>query len=180
MPKILHNVREGVLLCGRELLLKSGYEDFSMRQVAHLTGIGVGTLYHYFPSKQALVAELLNAEWELYTRRMLLLAREQTQPQARLEAIYQEFRQFMMGIHGTWVGGVSEKMEWSEIKSVQQQRARVKEQLRGIVSAALEGSGCGEQASWLAESISRLLLSCAGDAACEDAVVVKALEKLLR
>ena len=49
--------RERVLTAAREAFARDGVE-VQMEQVARLAGVGVGTLYRNFPTKQALIAAL--------------------------------------------------------------------------------------------------------------------------
>ena len=50
--------REQILDAARELLLKKGYYHISMRQIATLAELGVGTIYSYFKSKEDIYADL--------------------------------------------------------------------------------------------------------------------------
>jgi AcrR family transcriptional regulator len=179
MPKILHNVRDGILLSGRDLLLESGYEKFSVRQVASHCGIGVGTLYNYFPSKQQLVTAILRSEWDIHMRRMALVSKSSLAAQAKLESIYDELCRFLQGVHSVWVGGIAESVECAEIKNVQQQRAAVRMQMAEIVAAALGQEGGTEQEAWLADCVTRLFISYAGSRTDSREAVSKALQKLL-
>ena len=55
-----------VLEAGEELFIRRGYESAKMAEVAQLAGISVGTLYHYFPDKHALLLEIV----DLYCQRV--------------------------------------------------------------------------------------------------------------
>ena len=59
MPKIIENLREILLAASRTLLLEEGYRALTMRQVAGLCHVAVGTVYNYFPSKDMLDAHIL-------------------------------------------------------------------------------------------------------------------------
>jgi len=50
--------REQILDAARELLLEKGYYHISMRQIATLAELGVGTIYSYFKSKEDIYADL--------------------------------------------------------------------------------------------------------------------------
>ena len=43
-----------------QVLIKDGYDGLSTNRVAAVAGVSVGSLYQYFPSKEALVAALLD------------------------------------------------------------------------------------------------------------------------
>jgi AcrR family transcriptional regulator len=51
--------RERILEAGRTAFVERG-EDVQMDEIAQLSGVGVGTLYRHFPTKEALVMELVN------------------------------------------------------------------------------------------------------------------------
>ena len=51
--------RERVLASAEALFREAGYESASMSDVARRAGVGVGTLYHHFPDKRALLLELI-------------------------------------------------------------------------------------------------------------------------
>src|SRR5262245_52653068 len=42
------------------ILVKDGYDRASTNRIAHLAGVSIGSLYQYFPSKEALVAALID------------------------------------------------------------------------------------------------------------------------
>lgn len=63
MPKILENVKETLLIEGSELLLKHGYTNLNIRDVAKNSGIAVGTFYNYFSNKDELVREIILNSW---------------------------------------------------------------------------------------------------------------------
>jgi AcrR family transcriptional regulator len=51
--------RERVLSAAEALFRESGYQSASMSDVARRAGVGVGTLYHHFADKRALLLELI-------------------------------------------------------------------------------------------------------------------------
>jgi AcrR family transcriptional regulator len=52
--------RERVLAAAEALFREGGYDGSSMNDVARRAGVGVGTLYHHFPDKRALLLELID------------------------------------------------------------------------------------------------------------------------
>jgi AcrR family transcriptional regulator len=52
--------RERVLTAAEALFRDAGYDGTSMSDVAKRAGVGVGTLYHHFPDKRALLLELID------------------------------------------------------------------------------------------------------------------------
>lgn len=64
MPKKLKDLRPKILNVAEELFNDRSYEQIDMRCIAKNTGIAVGTLYNYFPNKQALYYEIFIKSWE--------------------------------------------------------------------------------------------------------------------
>ena len=61
MPKIVdrEQYRKQLLTGSFELFAEIGYGKITMRQLAQKLGISTGTLYHYFPSKEAMFLQLV-------------------------------------------------------------------------------------------------------------------------
>ena len=59
MPKIIENLKERLLTEAKVQIDRDGYESVTIRSIAKGCGVGVGTVYNYFPSKEALIANLL-------------------------------------------------------------------------------------------------------------------------
>ncbi len=58
--------RAKIIGAARDLLIDSGYHNFSLRRVAQKAGISVGNLQYYFPTKQSLTTALLQDVIENY------------------------------------------------------------------------------------------------------------------
>jgi AcrR family transcriptional regulator len=63
MPKIIENAKEKILEVTKEELKNHSYDDLSIREIAKKSGLGVGTIYNYYPNKVSLVAALMLSEW---------------------------------------------------------------------------------------------------------------------
>ena len=63
MPKIIDRdrYREELISKSFDLFAQKGYGSITMRQIAKELEVSTGTLYHYFPSKQALFEQLVEA-----------------------------------------------------------------------------------------------------------------------
>lgn len=57
---------ERILEAGREVLLERGYERTSTSRIARTAGISPGSLYQYFPNKEAILGQVLDR----YTERL--------------------------------------------------------------------------------------------------------------
>ncbi len=63
MPKIIENLPEKLLAETRRQVSESGYGAVTVRGVAAACGVGVGTVYNYFPSKDVLIASFMLEDW---------------------------------------------------------------------------------------------------------------------
>ncbi|MBQ5987644.1 MAG: TetR/AcrR family transcriptional regulator, partial [Clostridia bacterium] len=70
MPKIIENCREKLLDEARRQINECGYGALTIRGVASACGVGVGTVYNYFSSKDALVATFMLEDWQAATADM--------------------------------------------------------------------------------------------------------------
>ncbi len=50
---------EAIVDAAARILVKGGYEAFTTNRVAERAGVSVGSLYQYFPNKEALLSELM-------------------------------------------------------------------------------------------------------------------------
>jgi AcrR family transcriptional regulator len=64
---------EAIVEATARVLVRDGYEGTNTNRIAEVAGISVGSLYQYFPSKEALVAQLIErhtgAMWAVYQER---------------------------------------------------------------------------------------------------------------
>ena len=94
MPKIIDNLSEKLICEARRQVLESGYASLNIRTVAKNCGVGVGTVYNYFPSKEALAAGFLVEDWSQRLQAIHSAAEEAASVDPVLEVIYDQLRQF--------------------------------------------------------------------------------------
>ena len=58
--------REAMLREGFRLFAEKGIEQVSMQEVANACGLGIATLYRYYPNKLALVIDVGTKKWESF------------------------------------------------------------------------------------------------------------------
>ena len=63
MPKIIMNLENRLMEEANRQILENGYCNTTIRSIASACGVGVGTVYNYFKSKEALLSRYLVAEW---------------------------------------------------------------------------------------------------------------------
>ena len=64
MPKIIENIKDRLILEAKLQIERNGYSAVTIRSIAKGCGVGVGTVYNYFPSKEALIATHLLEDWK--------------------------------------------------------------------------------------------------------------------
>ena len=64
MPKIIENLREQLLAEAKRQIAERGYAKTTVRSVAGACGVGVGTVYNYFESKDMLIASFMAEDWQ--------------------------------------------------------------------------------------------------------------------
>lgn len=64
MPKIIENLRQKLVAEAQRQVEEMGYTALTIRSVAAACGVGVGTVYNYFSSKDALVAAFMLEDWQ--------------------------------------------------------------------------------------------------------------------
>lgn len=63
MVKKLDDFREKILDVASILFRENEYKDVDMRRIAKEAGSAVGTIYNYFPNKEAIYVEIFNRSW---------------------------------------------------------------------------------------------------------------------
>lgn len=63
MPKIIENLREKILEEAKRQVEAQGYGATTIRSIAAACGVGVGTVYNYFDSKDVLIASFMVDDW---------------------------------------------------------------------------------------------------------------------
>lgn len=64
MPKIIENVRGMIIEEAQKQIAENGYENVTIRSIAKGCGLGLGTFYNYFKSKDMLIATFLLEDWK--------------------------------------------------------------------------------------------------------------------
>ena len=65
MPKIIDNLENRLIGEAKKQIAEAGYSAVTIRSVAKACGVGVGTVYNYFESKEALISAFMLEDWKL-------------------------------------------------------------------------------------------------------------------
>ena len=96
MPKIIENLQEKLVHEARRQVRECGYAALTIRSVATACGVGVGTVYNYFSSKDALVAAFMLEDWQQCMSAVTAQAEGNTHPRPVLECIHQQLHRFIL------------------------------------------------------------------------------------
>lgn len=94
MPKIIENLRESLLAEAREQVARLGYGATTVRSVAKACGVGVGTLYNYFPSKDMLIASFMLQDWQACLEEVRAFALKGAKAREFLHKLYNALLEF--------------------------------------------------------------------------------------
>ncbi|MDO4535468.1 MAG: TetR/AcrR family transcriptional regulator [Clostridium perfringens] len=64
MPKIISNLKEELMIKGKDILVHKGYNALNIRDLAKNCNIGIGTFYNYYQNKDELVRGIIKTDWE--------------------------------------------------------------------------------------------------------------------
>ena len=95
MPKIIENLPQRLLEEARRQVEESGFSAMTMRTVARGCGVGVGTVYNYYPSKEALVASFMLDDWKICVASIEATAAASDALEPVLHTIHEKLRFFM-------------------------------------------------------------------------------------
>ena len=94
MPKIIENLEARLIAEAKKQLLSSGYSALTIRSVAKGCGVGVGTVYNYFPSKDALLATFMLESWKVCIEKLQATSEASAEPKSVLRCMYDQLLWF--------------------------------------------------------------------------------------
>ena len=83
--------RQAILLAAGKVFVRKGFRSATMEEIAAQAGIGVGTLYHYFKSKEHLFTTLLAESTKLLGERLRAAAAKRLPPALGLVALLRAY-----------------------------------------------------------------------------------------
>lgn len=90
MPKIIENIRERLLTEAKKQVQEFGYSAMTIRSVASACGVGIGTVYNYFPSKDMLIASFMIEDWMVCIQKISEGMKDAESVKYALYCMYQE------------------------------------------------------------------------------------------
>ena len=95
MPKIIENLESRLIEEAKQQIEDAGYGTMTIRSVAKKCGVGVGTVYNYFPSKDALLARFMLGAWMECIAIIEAVSTYSDQPQPVLRCIHDQLTNFV-------------------------------------------------------------------------------------
>ncbi len=128
--------RERILSSGRELFAREGPEA-QMDEIAAHAGVGIGTVYRHFPTKEALLTEMVRVRFQEFAA-IATLAEETVEPQEALETVMRRSAEAVEGDMGFQLAMMgSNELEW---EGIEEQKAVLAAVLTRIIRRAI-GAG---------------------------------------
>ena len=103
MPKAIEDLHNTIIREARPILLEHGYEQLTIRNVARICDVAVGTVYRYFDSKDVLVSEIMHGDWDPALERMRDFVETVSSPLEGLQMITDCIRDFIKLYANAWL-----------------------------------------------------------------------------
>lgn len=143
MPKIIEGLRENMLSQSRHILFTEGYDAVTIRRVASLCGVAVGTVYNYYSSKNLLIASVMLEDWHAAVEQMRSNANTVKSILDGLHCMFDRLVEFRKTYSRAWgqysAGG-------GDLSMLEQRHIQLVEQLSGIIAAMAEHVGLHPEA----------------------------------
>ena len=94
MPKIIENLEGRLIEETKRQVEQSGYSAMTIRSVAKGCGVGVGTVYNYFSSKEALVASYILESWKECVATINTVSEQSGEPEPVIRCAFDQLLQF--------------------------------------------------------------------------------------
>ena len=107
--------RERILSAGRELFAREGPEA-QMDEIAAHAGVGIGTVYRHFPTKEALLTEMVRVRFQEFAA-VAALVEDTVDPLDALETVMRRSAEAVEGDMGFQLAMMgSNELEWEGIE----------------------------------------------------------------
>ena len=94
MPKIIKDLESRLIEEAKRQIEEAGYGAVTIRSVAKACGVGVGTVYNYFPSKDELLATYMLRDWDRCITAINAVSDYSDAPQGVVRCIFDQLLAF--------------------------------------------------------------------------------------
>jgi AcrR family transcriptional regulator len=124
--------RERIMSAGRELFASEGPQA-QMDEIAAHAGVGIGTVYRHFPTKEALLTAMVRERFQAFAE-IAKLAEKIEDPRTALESVILTSAEAVEGDSGFQLAMMgSNELEW---EGIQEDKAALAEVVSRIISRA--------------------------------------------
>jgi len=124
---------ERIMSSGRELFARDGPEA-QMDEIAAHAGVGIGTVYRHFPTKEALLTEMVRVRFQEFAA-IAALAEDTVDPRDALETVMRRSAEAVEGDMGFQLAMMgSDQLEW---EGIEEQKAVLAAALTRIIERAV-------------------------------------------
>ena len=125
--------RERIMSAGRQLFARDGPEA-QMDEIAAHAGVGIGTVYRHFPTKEALLTEMVRVRFQEFAA-IATLAEDTVDPREALETVMRRSAEAVEGDVGFQLAMMgSDQLEW---EGIEEQKAVLAAVLTRIIRRAV-------------------------------------------
>lgn len=94
VPKLIENLKEKLMEEAKKQLMEVGYEAMMISSLAKACGVGVGTVYNYYPSKEAILHACISEDWNKNMEIIENVAKYSPSYEAVIHCIYDQVAHF--------------------------------------------------------------------------------------
>jgi AcrR family transcriptional regulator len=154
MAKQIPNAKKKIFTVAKKHLFEKGYVGLTLRQVATQSGMAVGTIYNYFPSKDILVASIMAEDWLASLKAMKKACTTASSAEQGVRTIYDAIEEYTKKYQPIW-------KEYKGMPSgFGQRHLMLRNQLSDLLAELLEDLGHKEDAT-LCPLLAETVLACA-------------------
>lgn len=153
MPKIIENARRQLLDEAKKQVCENGYAKTTIRSVAKACGLGLGTVYNYFESKDMLIATFMLDDWQVSLQAMQKAAGSDAQ--TTLRAVYDEVCVFSGKYHTLFADQSAAKVFAAAFA---ERHTMLRSQIAKVIRPVCETSSVRDK-SFLADYIAESMLA---------------------
>ncbi len=119
---------------GRELFARDG-PDAQMEEIAARAGVGIGTVYRHFPTKEALLTAMVRDRFQEFAE-IATIAEETVDPSEALETVMRRSSEAVEGDVGFQLAMMgSNQLEW---EGIEEQKAVLASVLTRVIQRAID------------------------------------------
>ena len=109
MPKIIENARGLLIEETKKQINENGYDNVTIRSISRGCGMGLGTFYNYFKTKELVVAAYLLEDWSARIEKINSASEGESDPMLIVRKIHSELGEFIDNNKGVFTSNNAKK-----------------------------------------------------------------------